>query len=236
MMEKKFRIVAVIITSVHALICAGLIFGTAMLPLFDHIALLIVDSIFLLILISNLTKKRYKPAFICSIVFTAVFAANLLFWAMLNLPLTVSTKWQYPYAVKYGYGTMVNRGNYFLPEELPGCAKDVHYEFLPTILQGSGHQCVGFTADDDYVEELEDRLEDDAMFVIKYSGLDELNASLPSEESDYGGMKYISLYTGTFTEDHPDATVYIIYTNYNWNHPRSKAVFIDGNSVFFSQE
>ena len=49
-------------------------------------------------------------------------------------------------------------------------------------------------------------------------------------------MKYISLYTGTFTEDHPDATVYIIYTNYNWNHPRSKAVFIDGNSVFFSQE
>ena len=234
MKENKTPIAASIITGMLALAFVLLLAAFIFLPLFNLLALLILNAVFLIILTVNLAKKKHRAAKVCSIVFICVFAAYALFASMFTMPVSVNTKWQYPAAVKYSHKPSYKDD--FFPEKIPDSAKNVHFEFLPSILQGTGHACLSFTADEEYVSELKARLEKEAKHAVKYNDIDELVKTLPKEKSDYGGQKVITLYIGDFINEHPDAMAYIIKTNYNWNHPRNQAVLIDGNDVFFTEQ
>ena len=234
MKENRTPIVAIIITAILALAFVLLLAAFIVLPLFNLLALLILNAVFLIILAFNLAKKKHRAAKVCSIVFICVFTAYALFASMFTMPVSVNTKWQYPVAMKYSHKPGYK--NEFMPEKVPDSAKNMHFEFLPSMLQGTGHACLSFTADEEYVSELKAKLEKEAMFVVKYNDIGELVKTLPKEKSDYGGQKVITLYTGDFINEHPDAMAYIIKTNYNWNHPRNQAVLIDGNDVFFTEQ
>ncbi|MBO7451598.1 MAG: hypothetical protein J6U54_14625 [Clostridiales bacterium] len=205
-----------------------------LVPVVTFIILSVIDIVFLIILFALKAKKKKIPLFVCSIIFTTLFVFNVLFWGLFHMPVSTNRKWQYPFAMKYTYDS--DKAPEFIPAKLPDSADDFHFEFLPTILQGTGHVGVSFTADESYINELKAKLEGEAMYVVDYDKLGDLNASLDSDESDYGGYKYIALWEYNVPDEHPNATVYILDTNYNWNHPHSKAVFIDGNYVLFSDQ
>lgn len=228
MRDKTFKTIGIILTSILALVFVASLAGFIVLPLVTFILILVPDLIFLIILAVRLSRKRYTSFFICSVVFTLVLTFHMLFWAMFHMPVAVNTSWQYPIALKYS--NSFKTIDTVLPEELPGSAKDVYFEFMPTILQGAGHIAVGFTADETYVKDLEAKLKTQAIHTgsyNKYGGL---------ELTNLDNNKAVYLWQGNIREEHPDATVYVIYSNYDWNHPHSKAVFIDGNYVFFSEE
>lgn len=222
--------ISYVLTGILALAFVALLIAYIVIPNIIYLLLLILDFIFLRKLVSMFVKKNHTALLKRSVSFLIIFVLSTLFWGQFHMPISVTSRWQYPMALKYAYGFTAAD---FLPEELPSSAKDIRYDFFPSILQGDGHVCVEFTANEDYVKELSNRLETEAMYVIKYRELDSLNATLNTEESDY---KIITLREGSFGKEHPDATVYIINTNYDWNHPRIKAVFIDGIHVFFSQQ
>lgn len=220
-----------VLTGILALAIVTLLIAYFVVPNIMYLLLLILGFIFLGKLVSMIVKKNHAALLKLSVSFLIVFVLSTLFWGQIHMPIRVTSRWQYPMALKYAY--RFQTVSTFLPEELPTSAKDVRYDFFPSFLQADGHVCVEFTADEDYVKELSNRLETEAMYVINYRDLDSLNATLYTEESDY---KKITLWEGSFGKEHPDATVYIIDTNYDWNHPRFKAVFIDGSHVFFSQQ
>ena len=230
MRDKTFKTIGIILTSILALVFVASLAGFIVLPLVTFILILVPDLIFLIILAVRLSRKRYTSFFICSVVFTLVLTFHMLFWAMFHMPVAVNTSWQYPIALKYS--NSFKAIDTVLPEELPGSAKDVYFEFMPTILQGAGHIAVGFTADETYVKDLEDEVRSQAVHIGKYNEYGCLELS----NQDPGSDKVVYLWEGDIREKHPDATVYVIYSNYDWNHPHSKAVFIDGNYVFFSEE
>lgn len=231
MREKVIIGISYVLTGILALAFVALLIIYIVIPNIMYLLLLILDFIFLRILVSMIVKKNHTELLKRSVSFLIVFVLSTLFWGQVHMPISVTSRWQYPTALKYAYG--FHAVSTFFPEELPISAKGVRYDFFPSILQADGHVCVEFTADEDYVKELSNRLETEAMYVINYRELDFLNATLNTEESDY---KIINLWEGSFGNEHPDATVYIIYTNYDCNHARFKAVFIDGNHVFFSEQ
>ena len=231
MREKVSIGISYVLTGILALAFFTLLIVYIVIPNIMYLLLLILNFFFLSKLVYMIVKKNHTTLLKRSVSFLIVFVLSTLFWGQFRMPISVTSRWQYPMAMKYAYGFQT--ASTFLPEELPSSARDVRYDFFPTILQGDGHVCVEFTADEVYVTELSNRLETEAMYVINYGELDSLNAALNTEDSDY---KKITLWEGSFGEEHPDSTVYIIDTNYYWNHPRYKAVFIDGNHVFFSQQ
>ena len=234
MIKNKSSIAAYIITGILALAFVLMLAAFIFLPLFNLLALLLLDAVFLIILIVNLAKKKHKAAKVCSIVFICVFTAYALFASMFTMPVSVNTRWQYPVAMKYSHKPGYKDD--FFPEKIPDSAKNIHFDFLPSFLQGTGHACLSFTADEEYVSELKARLEKEAKHAVKYNDIGELVKTLPKEKSDYGGQKVISMYTGDFINEHPDSMAYVIKTNYNWNHPRNQVVLIDGNDVLFTEQ
>ena len=230
MEEKKSSAVSVVFTGILALAFVVLLGAFIVIPVFTFLLLMILDAVFLVILINMIMKKRAK-ARMCSILFTCIFAVNALFWGMFVLPIKVYTRWQYPLALEYA------TNNTFLPEKLPDSAENIEFDFMPTILQGGGHVAVGFTADDEYVAELTDRLNDEAVIIRNYGSSDSTYYKFAEDQAEVeAGHKNIVLYEGKIRTEHPNSTAYIIETNFDWNHPHSNVVFIDGNYVFFSQE
>ena len=233
MVSDSKKICSYVFTAILALAFVLLLAAYIVLPIISFLALLITSAIMLVIVAPKFFKKR-PSLFAASLTCLIILTVNALCWSIFFPPLKISTKWQYPIALSYVFGSPSK--SKLLPKELPESAEDVRFEFMPSFLQGTGHVSVGFTADDGYIQNLKVKLAKESMHITEHSELGELNDSLPSEDSDYGGYKYISLWEGNIRDEHPDATIYILYTNYNWNHPSSKAVFIDGNYVFFSEE
>lgn len=227
----KKKIAARIITGILLAALILMIVGFVFLPLPTFIILLVIDIIFLLVLLPLSRKDNPKPWLVCSIIMLTVFGFNALFWGAFHMPVTVGTAWRYPVALRYAYE---GRPPFeFFPEELPSSAEKVSFEFLPSMLQGTGHVTLRFYADENYIEELKDRLEDEAMYVTDFEGLNEINENL----ENYDVISFYSVDEGELLEvKHPDAQIYILYTNYNWNHPHSRAVFIDGDFVFFEYQ
>ena len=167
MREKVTIGISYVLSGILALAFVALLITYIVIPNIMYLLLLILDFIFLRKLVSMFVKKNHTALLKRSVSFLIVFVLSTLFWGQFHMPISVTSRWQYPMALKYAY--CFQAVSTFFPEELPTSAKDVRYDFFPSILQ-------------------------------------------------------------------PDAILYIIYTNYDWNHSRFKAVFIDGNHVFFSEQ
>lgn len=230
MRDNSFKKVGTILFFILAAVFVLCVGGFILLPLVTFILILIPDLIFLIILFVQLKKDRCRASFVCGLVFAGVLAFHSLFWGMFHMPVGAYTKWQYPFAYSYSYGRSTD---VFLPRQLPASAKNIHFEFIPTVMQGSGWISVEFTADEAYVKDLEERFKD-SKYVVKIKDLGKLNQEIDETDPTFGTITLQG--EEEMAEKHPDATVYIVYSNGNFNHPRSKAVFIDGNYVKFSHQ
>lgn len=146
-----------------------------------------------------------------------VFIGTAVF-LFLTPPLTIrsTSEMQYPFEEKilslYRYGE---------PEWFPDFMKDVqsdyYFEFLPSILQGTGFYTVRFVTTPERAAE----------YAAEFAGKAEESMPLNTcDQSDYALHTDIDK---TFFGERPDdsVTVYILKTNRDWNRPHSSCVTVD---------
>lgn len=231
--ETKKSIILTAVFSLLTLIAAVFCFWVTN---FGSIIVSLTSVIFLIILLRLLLKKRNRPCFVCSIVFTAVLLLSSLFWLFfLMLPVNSKSKFKYPYEMTYICDSRPGRSTRpeFFPKEIPSSATDYELDFLPSIMQGQGHLTVSFKADDEYIKDLKTSLEDKAIHVVPVNEFATFNEQIHAEDPE-DPFREVDLYWGKWNEEHSDGTVYILSTNYYSHHPHTDAVIIDGNYVFFS--
>lgn len=227
---------SIILTAVFALLTLGVAVFCYFVTNFGSVVVLITAVIFLIILLRFLLKKRYRPCFVCSIVFTVVLLFSALFWLFfLLLPINSTSKFKYPYEMAYICDSRPGKSTRpeFFPKEIPSSATDYELDFLPSLMQGQGHLTVSFKADDEYIEDLKSSLEDKAIHIVPVKEFGAFNEQIHSEDPE-DPFREVDLYWGKWNEEHPNGTVYIISTNYYSHHPHADAVIIDGDYVFFT--
>ena len=140
-------------------------------------------------------------------------------------PISGGAPWQFNAQMKYT-DHYFRSSDYFI-SELPDGITDYYFDFLPSILQGSGHKAVSFRAPSDYVESLTSDVTDKA---VEIHSFDECSDTVFSSVGDVDFYCPVNV-----RAEHPNATVYILDTNRYPHRPHSTAVIIDGDFVLFSE-
>ena len=122
----------------------------------------------------------------------------------------------------------------FFPDIKSAVTGDYRFDYLPGMLQGSGHYTVRFTTSSEHIQEYEQLFSSQARHIYKYAAQSDY-FSAEEERPDSKGTVDVFLDSGFF-EGH-EVTIYVLDTNYNWNHPHTSAVIIDSTTgrVQFSQ-
>ncbi|MBQ8826824.1 MAG: hypothetical protein IJ007_07010 [Oscillospiraceae bacterium] len=140
--------------------------------------------------------------------------------------------WQYGFQKFYAENIGGFDAEDFLPDKLDFYNGGYRSEFMPSIMQGIGWLIISYDTNsiEEYseyclynskahfpVSELEYGFSDETASVLKQMGYDEFSRfdiRLPEGVSD-------------------SAELYVFEANFNWNHPHSKSVLIDGNRVHY---
>lgn len=181
-------------------------------------------------------KPPVKTDVIIQIVIIAVF--TLIHFSTPPIMVFSSLPWQYPVQSAY-IGLYHNiKEPWFFPVYINKYAeKPYSFDYQPSIMQGAGHYSVTFN-------------------LSAYSGGDMLlteeqyskNSILAIPLKDYpdnghevklsdGTEGTVLVFVDDLMKECPDAVIYVLDTNYNFNHPRTSAVIIDKNNdmIEFSQ-
>lgn len=179
------------------------------------------------------TLKKWRTALnVVSIIILLVSYFNLIGFMLFNSidradPLTKTF-----YSIDIQYLEKRNSAN-FIPDKLPEDAHNVSLKYLPTLLQGTGHTYTFFEISDENID----------AYVTKYSEMamlppftvaelyEQENSPVLSHLDDYvkdvyGPEFHMSL-PSDIRENHPNAKIYVIYSNFNWNHMYSTCFIID---------
>lgn len=142
-------------------------------------------------------------------------AAGAVIFMILTPPYTVSSSflWQYPFQ-----NAVLSLYRYGEPEWFPDFRKDVrsdyHFEYLPSMMQGTGFFTVHFVTTPERAAE----------YAKQYAEAGAEAVSLRECVADFDSAVRVN---ESFFPDPNAATVYVIKSNRNWNHPHSKSVTVD---------
>ena len=174
-----------------------------------------------------------------------ILATAMVLWlGMGTSPLMLSsqTLWKYPFQRAY-IGLYHNITE---PDWFPDFEGDVkggyEFDYMASMLQGTGHYSVYFETDEETVK----RYMADFSKQAKHSFTFEEYSQAPRSEFSADGKPKpkesigdISLFVGSRYDKctSADVLVYVLDTNYDFNHPHTSAVIIDTqkNTVFLSQ-
>lgn len=138
------------------------------------------------------------------------------------------------YGIDIKYINSAYHTNYdFLPEKLPSDAHNLSFILMPTLLQGGGHTNVFFKTSDENIEQYIAYYQEQAILPpFTVSELyDQDNSPVLSHLGDYvedvsEPKLHISI-PEYVRKNYPDAEVYVIYSNFNWNHMYSNSFILD---------
>lgn len=143
------------------------------------------------------------------------------------------SKWKYNAQRKY-VDRMHNGRSDCFPDELPEDISDYSIEYMPSIMQGTGHFRVHFRTSPQQLEEYEKTYSAQALYTIpleNFGGNFDVGVKefAPGAEVKFEDDQSLSVaYNREFWEGHDkDATVYVVSAVHNWNHPHSGAVIIN---------
>lgn len=121
--------------------------------------------------------------------------------------------WQYPFQSRF-----LSLYRYGEPDWFPDFRKDVRsdycFEFLPSMMQGTGFYTVHFVTSPERAAE----------YAGQYADTGAETVPLPECLADFDSAVHVN---ADFFPDPDAATVYVISSNRNWNHPHSKTVTVD---------
>lgn len=234
-LNKAFIIVSLIISALLSLLFLVLFIIT------DHgLIRMIISGIWFAFNLIMVLKCAEKIHVAVSIVLTVIFVTILFFQSIFFLGFSSDTPWKYNFQKLY----VIFRNNYefkVAPEKLPDDISDYSMEYLPSIMQGTGHSSVRFKASYDVIKAYEEEYSAKAIYTYPYSEfeyghltVDEVSPKAVSKYEDCG----LDIYSDTdFWSESTSATVYVISAVHNWNHPHSSAVIIDSekNMIEFAQ-
>lgn len=190
-------------------------------------AVLTVICIIAMIFVIASKKNPYTliSAHIGSMV--GVTAIILILLSMPSLSIKSRAIWKYPFQRFYiGCYQNVKEPEWF-PDFLDDIQSDYSFSYMPSVLQGSGHYRVCFTASPEAAQKYENELSAQALYIIAVSEFRHGNTyTVHDKDGNDKGDIFISV---------PEAfdgsgTVYVIDTNLDYNHNHSSAVIIDKKS------
>ena len=160
----------------------------------------------------------------------------ILFFMFSMPPLTIHSKmtWQYPFQRFYtGLYQNVKEPEWF-PDFRSDVQSDYYFDYLPSIMQGTGHYSVCFVTSPEAAAGYENKFAAGARYIIP---LDEFTARSGcytiGEDKDDSGNNVLDVYWNmNFWKkgEEPNAQIYVLDAVLNWNHPHSSAVIIDKES------
>lgn len=140
--------------------------------------------------------------------------------------------WQYGFQKFYAENTGGFDTEDFFPDKLDFYSGNYRSECMPSIMQGSGWFIVSY--DTNSIEECIDYCLYNCkvhftVSELEYGFSDKTTTAL--EKMGYGEFSRFDI---RLPEDISDsAELYVFEANFNWNHPHSKSVIIDGNRVHY---
>lgn len=150
------------------------------------------------------------------------YAPLLFFGTAIFLFLTPPVALKSPFKQQYPFQSrFLSVYRYGEPDWFPDFRKDVRsdycFEFLPSIMQGTGFYTVHFVTTPDRAAEYTEQFSDAGAEAV----------SLPECLADFDSAVHVN---EDFFPEPDAATVYVIDSNRNRNHPHSKTVTVDPGS------
>lgn len=237
-LNKRFTIVALVISALFFLLFLVLYF---VIGINSGLNRLLISGIWFVFNLIMVLKCAEKIPVAVSIILTVIFVTILFFQSIFFLGFSSDTPWRYNFQKSY----IIFRNNYefrVAPEKLPDDISDYSMEYLPSIMQGTGHSSVRFKASQDVIKAYEEEYSAKAIYTYPLSVFQDgsIDVEQVSPKADIGMTddKSLLVYRDTdFWSESTSATVYVISATHNWNHPHSTAVIIDNekNMIEFAQ-
>ena len=235
-LNKAFTIVSLIISALLSLLFLLLFIIT------DHgLKRMIICGIWFAFNLIIVLKCAEKIHVAVNIILTVIFVTILFFQSIFFLGFSSDTPWKYNFQKLY----VIFRNNYefkVAPEKLPDDISDYSMEYLPSIMQGTGHSSVRFKASQDVIKAYEDEYSAKAIYTYPLSvfqdGSIDVEQVSPKAAIGMTDDKSLLVYRDThFWSESTSATVYVTSATHYWNHPHSTAVIIDSekNMIEFAQ-
>ena len=173
-----------------------------------------------------------------------LFAISVHF-SMPPLMMSSSMIWQYPFQKAFvGIYQNIEEPEWF-PDFAEVVEEEYYFDYLPSIMQGTGHCSVRFITDTECAKKYASQYEEQAVYKIplrEYSDGYWMLSSESTTEEVYDDNRLTFYLDEEFWagcwNDESTATIYVLETNLDWNHPHSSVVIIDTvkGKVQFVQE
>lgn len=160
----------------------------------------------------------------------------ILFIMFCTPTLTIHSRltWQYPFQKFYtGLYQNVREPEWF-PDFRDDVRSDYSFDYMPSIMQGTGHYSVCFVTSPEIAAEYENKFASQARYIIP---LDDFTARSGwytiGDAKDDSGNNVLDIYWNMdFWEsgEEPTAQIYVLDAVLNFNHPHSSAVIVDRES------
>ena len=177
-------------------------------------------------------RKHGKKETIVKIVSDIIVIVGIALFLLSMPPMTMSSPllWQYPFQKKLMDMYHNVKEPDFVPDFRGAVKGDYYFDYLPSMLQGAGYYSVRFTADTAQAQEYERMFSARAVHTFDFD--DEahdyygnyFSRNVQLGENDVGS---VDVYIDREFFSSGNARIYVIETNYNWNHPHTSAVIID---------
>lgn len=220
----------------------NLIVRVLLLGQFANIVTVAFSLIVALIILACIKKQRRKPIVTmncvgATFVFIAYFNfAGTAIFNSISLKAPFST-FCYSNDIKYIHSGKDTE----FPDKLPADVSNCTIDFVPPVLQGSGFVEVSFNTSekvcDEYITRYSEMAILPALTVAELNGqkeseiLTNINDYVDTEEPITVSDLCIDI-PHDVSQEYPDAEVYVVRSNFNWNHPHSFTFICDRESGF----
>lgn len=171
-------------------------------------------------------KRQHTAKAIALELFAAIILTFFIFFTSIILG---GMKWQYPFQRWYIEFMANDDTDGFFPDKLPADAENFRTEYVPPLMQASGYYYICFSTDN--VEQYRSYTENAVLsFTMEEynNGLSEKNTAIFNELAEEGyGLEFYADIPDCINESDANTEIYIINSNFYWNHPHTDIIFIN---------
>ncbi len=127
------------------------------------------------------------------------------------------------------------------PDKLPEDTSDYEFDYLPSMMQGTGHCSARFSSSAEVIEYYESEYAPQAIYTIPLSSFEHgttvVSSVSPKAKQSIENDNSLDVWIDRDFWADTEATVYVLSAVHNWNHPHSSAVIIskDHTRIQFTQ-